>query len=139
MYPNAPMYQGGMPNYGFAPYQSQYQQGFGGYQQHQQGIAGRMVKSPEEITPQEVPTDGSLAFFPASDGSCIYGKRWMPDGSISTTRYVQDGTDRSETKEDRLKVIEDRIGALYDMVEDISDNMPRQQRRTRRKAVDGDE
>lgn len=102
-------------------------------------VIGRVVGSLDEITVQEVPTDGSVALFPASDGSCVYGKRWMPDGSISTTRYVLDGTEKPEPKGDRLKSIEDRIGALYDMVEDISDNMPRQQRRTRRKAGDDGE
>lgn len=37
---------------------------------------------------QEVPTDGTVAWFPAADGPCVWGKRWTPDGSISTIRYV---------------------------------------------------
>lgn len=54
----------------------------------QPGISGRVVTSPGEIQVQEVPTDGTVAWFPAADGSCVWGKRWTPDGSISTVRYV---------------------------------------------------
>lgn len=54
----------------------------------QPGISGRVVTSPGEIQVQEVPTDGTVAWFPAADGSCVWGKRWTPDGGISTVRYV---------------------------------------------------
>lgn len=54
----------------------------------QPGISGRVVTSPGDIQVQEVPTDGTVAWFPAADGSCVWGKRWTPDGSISTVRYV---------------------------------------------------
>lgn len=54
----------------------------------QPGISGRVVTSPGEIQVQEVPTDGTVAWFPAADGSCVWGKRWTPDGSIHTVRYV---------------------------------------------------
>lgn len=54
----------------------------------QPGISGRVVTGPGEIQVQEVPTDGTVAWFPAADGSCVWGKRWTPDGSISTIRYV---------------------------------------------------
>lgn len=54
----------------------------------QPGISGRVVTSPGEIQVQEVPTDGTVAWFPSADGSCVWGKRWTPDGSISTVRYV---------------------------------------------------
>ena len=54
----------------------------------QPGISGRVVTGPGEIQVQEVPTDGTVAWFPAADGSCVWGKRWTPDGSISTVRPV---------------------------------------------------
>ena len=54
----------------------------------QPGISGRVVTSPGEIQVQEVPTDGTVAWFPAADGSCVWGKRWTPDGNILTMRYV---------------------------------------------------
>lgn len=52
------------------------------------GLAGRMVNSSEEITPNEVPMDGSVSLFPKSDFSCIYAKAWNQDGTIKTVCYV---------------------------------------------------
>lgn len=57
------------------------------------GITGRIVNSPDEITIQEVPTDGTMGLFPSADGTCIYGKRWKPDGTIKTTRFVADSSE----------------------------------------------
>lgn len=51
-------------------------------------ITGRVVNSLDEITVQEVPTDGTVAWFPSADGSCIYGKRWNHSGKIETFRYL---------------------------------------------------
>lgn len=44
-------------------------------------ISGRVVNSLDDITVQEVPTDGTMALFPSADGKCIYSKRWTPDGN----------------------------------------------------------
>lgn len=86
--------------------QPQVQPQFQAYQPRQ--IQGRTVTSPDEITVQEVPSDGSLALFPSADGSCIYGKRWESNGSISTCVYVQQ---QVETKErpDRIQDISDKL------------------------------
>lgn len=60
-------------------------------------FGGRVVASPDEIQVQEVPTDGTMALFLLSDGSGVIGKRWAPDGSILTTRYVAEATDQRPT------------------------------------------
>lgn len=88
--------------YGFQ--QPQMQQQFQTYQPRQ--IQGRMVTSPDEITVQEVPSDGSMALFPSADGSCIYGKRWESNGSISTFVYVQQ---QMERQPDRIQDISDKL------------------------------
>lgn len=51
-------------------------------------LSGRMVTNPQEIRPNEVPMDGSVSFFPSSDGSYIYAKFWGPDGNIQTRVFV---------------------------------------------------
>lgn len=52
-------------------------------------IYGRFVNSLGDITAQDVPMDGTAGYFPTSDGSIIYRKKWNPDGTISTIKYVQ--------------------------------------------------
>ena len=120
----------------FMPYQQitpQYQQPYVQQQTH-----SRPVKSPDEIMVQEVPTDGSIALFPLADGSAVIGKRWMPDGSISTTRFVpESGTADQPT--DPFQAINDRIDSIFDALDDIRNNMPHEmhvRRRTAKKVID---
>lgn len=51
------------------------------------GINGRVVQSVENINANEVPMDGSMAFFPKQDLSEIYVKGWNADGTIKTIVY----------------------------------------------------
>lgn len=110
----------------------------------QPGISGRVVTSPGEIQVQEVPTDGTVAWFPAADGSCVWGKRWTPDGSITTMRFVPEAADAAPSQPDPFQLINARIDELVDLVEDISDNIPRHtetkrtQQTTKRKVVKTD-
>lgn len=87
-------------------------------------ISGRVVNSPDDITVQEVPTDGTVALFPAADGSCVYSKRWTPDGNILTMRFVPEASDDQPEQPSRLDIIDDRISELFDVVERIEDRLP---------------
>lgn len=51
------------------------------------GINGRVVQAVENINANEVPMDGSVAFFPKQDMSEIYVKSWNANGKINTTVY----------------------------------------------------
>lgn len=77
----------------YAPYQ-QIQQRFQPQEQYpaiqnQQaiGLNGRIVQAVENINANEVPMDGSMAFFPKQDLSEIYVKGWNADGTIKTIVY----------------------------------------------------
>lgn len=84
-------------------------------------ISGRVVNSLDDITVQEVPTDGTVASFPAADGSCVYGKRWTPDGNILTMRFVPEASDGQPEQPSQLDIIDNRISELFDVVERIED------------------
>lgn len=51
------------------------------------GINGRIIQAVENINANEVPMDGSMAFFPKQDMSEIYVKGWNADGTINTIVY----------------------------------------------------
>ena len=75
------------PNYGAYQYNpmANYQR----YQQPEptQGISGRVVQAVETINPNEVPMDGSVAFFPKQDLTEIYAKSWNTDGTTRTLTF----------------------------------------------------
>lgn len=50
-------------------------------------INGRIVQTVENINANEVPMDGSMAFFPKQDMSEIYVKGWNANGTINTIVY----------------------------------------------------
>ena len=51
------------------------------------GINGRIVQAVENINANEVPMDGSVAFFPKQDLTEIYAKSWNADGTIRTLTF----------------------------------------------------
>lgn len=100
---NSPQYMNNVYNpqgfypqqYGaYAPYQQVQQQRFQPQEQYQAmqnqqaiGLNGRIVQVVENINANEVPMDGSMAFFPKQDLSEIYVKGWNADGTIKTIVY----------------------------------------------------
>lgn len=63
------------------------------FQQQPCQTCGRTVASMQEITPQEVPMDGTMALFPLADGSAVIGKRWDADGTIKTVSFKAESQD----------------------------------------------
>ena len=59
----------------------------------QQGIYGKIVQSVDSIMANDVPMNGSVAFFPKSDLSEIYAKQWGADGKISTMVFKPGNSD----------------------------------------------
>ena len=113
-YSNDPRFsnQGYDPNYVRSPGYS----GFNNYSRPVPTLQGRMVNGVDEITPQEVPMDGSVGLFPQNDYSCIYAKQWTKDGNIQTVRYVPEQpavqTDQKTPLEEHLNRIEEKLEAL---------------------------
>lgn len=91
-------------------------------------FSGRVVASPDEIQVQEVPTDGTMALFLLSDGSGVIGKRWAPDGSIQTTRFVDEQAP-AQPQEDPMARLEGKVDGLIQSVAALSDqSRPRARR-----------
>ena len=51
------------------------------------GIQGKVVQSESAIMANDVPMDGSVAFFPMQDMSAIVAKQWDANGTIRKTVY----------------------------------------------------
>lgn len=84
-----------------------------------QSIPGRLVNNLDEITPQEVPMDGSVSLFPQNDYSAIYAKTWTKDGTIATVKYIPEPNQAVPQKtslETRLDKIDQRFDKLERML-----------------------
>ena len=117
-------------------YQQAYQPQMPQYQQKQfSPITGRIVSNAEEITVQEVPTDGSIAWFPAADGSCVYGKRWTPDGNITTLRFVPEAVEPAQSVPDPIAELNSKVDQALGM---LAAMQPQGRSSRRSKAVSDD-
>lgn len=80
MQPQTPRYQ---------PMEQQYNQ----YSQPQQmykqpiGLQGKSVDSLDVVKAMDIPLDGSISYFPLTDGSAIITKQLQADGSSKTVVY----------------------------------------------------
>lgn len=103
----------------YAPQYQQYQQAYNPIQniqrfqqpqqpeQMQQGIFGKVVQSQDSIVANDVPMNGSVAFFPKSDLSEIYAKQWSADGTISTMVFKpiqNDNPNKLSQDTEKLKI-----------------------------------
>ena len=87
----------------------QYQQYQGYSQQYAPQLAGRAVQDVSQIGVGDVPTDGSTAWFPASDGSCVWARKWNGNGTIETVRYVPEPMPEPV---DELAALRERVEAV---------------------------
>lgn len=99
------------------------------FQQMPMGISGRVVPNAEAIAANDVPMDGSVAFFPMQDMSQILAKSWNADGTIKTVIYkpfVENQTNLSPTNE-KMNVgpFDDVTQAFMQRFDDIADRISR--------------
>lgn len=101
----------------------------GPYQQNQivQGINGKMIAEINQITANDVPMDGSVAFFPKQDLSEVYAKSWNADGTIRTVTYkpVSDGEPKTAAEPEKLKceLSDEATEGIMNKFDEISDRL----------------
>ena len=100
-------------------------------QQAAQRINGRVVQSADMITANDVPMDGSVAFFPTQDLSEIYAKSWDANGKIVTRLFKPvsaDNTNKLSSETEKLKfdlsenvteVFEKHFDTLFSKIEEL--------------------
>ena len=144
MHLNSPQYMNSVYNpqgfypqqYGaYAPYQQIQQQRFQPQEQYQAmqnqqaiGLNGRIVQVVESINANEVPMDGSMAFFPKQDLSEIYVKGWNADGTIKTIVYkpqidnksVQAVNSSFDTEKLKIDLSEQATAGIMQRFDDLS-------------------
>lgn len=124
-YPTNPGFQYGQTQQPYVPaptYQPQWSnQSQTMNQPRQQGILGHMVSNPNEITPQEIPMDGSISLFPMQDGSAVIGKFWDNNGQIKTIRFVPENVEQPQ-QQDPFAVLNERLDTLESLIRNQRQN-----------------
>lgn len=101
-----------------------------------QGLNGKFVDSIESVKATDVMMDGSIMFFPSTDGKVIYTKQLQADGTSRVLAYTaanEQGQEENkpnitEVMEERLKAFRDDIFAGFDEINDRFDKVEKQLR-----------
>lgn len=97
-------------------------------QQMPRGVNGRVVQSVEMITANDVPMDGSAAFFPMQDMSAILAKSWNADGTIKTVIFkpINETVPQNEIQnKENLKIdlSDGTVAAFMDRFDELSERL----------------
>ena len=91
------------------------------------GLQGKSVESLDVVRAMDIPLDGSISYFPLTDGSAIVSKQLQADGTSKTTIYRPINDENIElpkyaTLDDIKKEIEKvDLSEIDDLKEEIRD------------------
>ena len=79
-------------NYGYPQYNNPYQNYYSQMQSQQSNAMNnqqmfKLVDSLDVVKATDIPIDGNWYYFPKADGSNIYSKRWLPNGTTQILTY----------------------------------------------------
>lgn len=84
-------------------------------------IMGKIVQNAEMITANDVPLNGSVAFFPKQDLSEIYAKSWTADGVIRTMTFKP--IQNEEVSNLSTEITESQIGAILNVTDGLENTL----------------
>lgn len=83
-----------------------------------QTIFGKIIQNESQITPNDVPMDGTIAIFPLQDFSRIIAKQWTPNGLIQTLEYLPANAKDNNptvTLDDVMSHMDERLDQIEDL------------------------
>lgn len=93
-------------------------------QQQSNALNGKIVESIDNVKLTDIPMDGNSYYFPKADGTEIYTKRWLANGSTEVAvfkRFVEESNEQTEQFNfgemegnimDKLNAIDERISKI---------------------------
>lgn len=82
-------------------------------------LPGKIVESFDVMKSMDIPMDGNLYYFPKADGTEIYTKRWLQNGSTEQIVYKVQKVEEEEKSNpllDKLNGIEEQISKIEEML-----------------------
>lgn len=129
-----PMYQNPTPSQMFNPMYQQPQMQIPQPQPIQQsqqsvGLPGKVVESMDMMKTTDIPMDGNMYYFPKADGTEIYTKRWLPNG---TTEQIIFKAQKTE-EENKPNPLFEKLDGIQEQINKLEEMISRQQPKTNAK------
>jgi hypothetical protein len=89
----------------------------------QNNLQGKIVDSVDVVKAMDIPLDGSVSYFPLTDGSAIISKQLQPDGTSRTIIYKPSENEKEKSvKYLTIDELETALNDLEDM-QNIKDDI----------------
>lgn len=98
--------------------------------QQQNQSNGKIVDSIEMVKFTDIPMDGNSYYFPKADGTEIYSKRWLANGSTEINTYVKVDVNSPEEEKEHFDFnlmqnnIMDKLNSLEEKIVKINPSKP---------------
>lgn len=97
---------------------------------------GKMVDSVEVVKATDIPMDGNVYYFPKADGSVVYGKQWLPNGTTKILSFKAVSEEDVESPASDLESLKTAItneltDIFMDKFDDITNSLKRLERSIR--------
>lgn len=97
---------------------------------------GKMVDSVEVVKATDIPMDGNIYYFPKADGSIIYGKQWLSNGTTKLLSFKAVSEEDVESPASNIESLKTAItneltDIFMDKFDDITNSLKRLERSIR--------
>lgn len=98
--------------------------------QQQNQSNGKIVDSIEMVKFTDIPMDGNSYYFPKADGTEIYSKRWLANGSTEINTYIKVDVNNPEEEKEHFDFnlmennIMDKLNSLEEKISKINPSKP---------------
>lgn len=98
--------------------------------QQQNQSNGKIVDSVEMVKFTDIPMDGNSYYFPKADGTEIYSKRWLANGSTEINTYVKVDVNNPEDDKEQFDFnlmqnnIMDKLNSLEEKISKMNPSKP---------------
>ena len=132
-----PMYQNPTPNQMFQPQQFQPQMQLPQMPQQQLppmqqnvGLPGKVVEGIDNVKTMDIPMDGNMYYFPKADGTEIYTKRWLQNG---TTEQLVFKVQQAEVEADKPNPLFEKLDGIQEQINKLEELISKQSKPTSKK------
>ena len=109
-------------NYNLMNPQQQYMNYFSQPMQQQMPMnqlsTGKIVDSIDMVKVIDIPMDGNSYYFPKADGSEVYAKKWLPNGSTEISTFVKSFNEEAKKEEFDFNLLQSNIFEKLDLIDD---------------------
>ena len=96
---------------------------------------GKMVDSMDIVKATDIPMDGNMYYFPKADGSEIFVKQWLPNGTTQILRFKPfNDTERLNASIHNKELENEPYKALEEKIDSFSDRLDKMERYLKGKA-----